>query len=116
MIRADGDRGNRRAVAAIRVRGTALEKTARLLELLNAINRHAGLRACLALRGGTALHWFCLDEAQRLSVDIDLVYTGPAGAPLHEMRAALRGVLQREGTAVHHAVSYPELWQVAYEC
>lgn len=100
--------------------GPALEKTARLLELLNAINRHAGLRACLALRGGTALHWFCLDEAQRLSVDIDLVYTGPAGAPLHEMRAALRGVLQREGIAVHHAVPYPEpnpeLWQVAYEC
>lgn len=63
--------------------GPALEKTARLLELLDAINRHADLRACLALRGGTALHWFCLDAAQRLSVDLDLVYTGPAGAPLH---------------------------------
>lgn len=56
----------------------ALEKTARLLSLLNAINRHDFLQDKFALKGGTALHMFIMD-VNRLSVDIDIHYLGEGG-------------------------------------
>ena len=98
--------------------GPSVEKTIRLLELLNAINQHEGLRKCLVLRGGTALHLFCMNM-QRLSVDIDLIYTGSANKScINEMQSSLRNVLKQQGVGVYHSVPFPEsnpeLWQVVY--
>ncbi len=66
-----------RDAAATGFRPDALEKVLRLLELLDALPRHPYLRDRIALKGGTALNLF-LFEVPRLSVDIDLNYTGSA--------------------------------------
>ncbi len=52
-----------------------LEKSVRLLTLLNAFCEHPQLAGKLALKGGTALNLFLFD-VPRLSVDIDLNYVG----------------------------------------
>lgn len=52
-----------------------LEKVARLLSLLDALQAHRMLKGKLALKGGTALNLF-LADVPRLSVDIDLNYVG----------------------------------------
>jgi hypothetical protein len=52
-----------------------LEKVARLLALLDALQSHSTLKNKLALKGGTALNLF-LADVPRLSVDIDLNYIG----------------------------------------
>ena len=52
-----------------------LEKSYRLLGLLDALNGHPFLKGKLALKGGTALNLFVF-EVPRLSVDIDLNYVG----------------------------------------
>lgn len=52
-----------------------LEKVARILDLLAAINKDPVLSGKLALKGGTALNVFHL-ELDRLSVDIDFNYIG----------------------------------------
>lgn len=52
-----------------------LEKVIRLLDLLEAIQRHPYLKSRVALKGGTALNLFIFD-VPRLSVDIDLNYIG----------------------------------------
>lgn len=52
-----------------------LEKTLRLLALIDAIADHPYLSGRLALTGGTALNMFILD-ASRLSFDLDLNYIG----------------------------------------
>lgn len=53
----------------------ALEKVIRLLELLEGLRSHPFLKTRIALKGGTALNLF-ISSVPRLSVDIDLNYTG----------------------------------------
>lgn len=55
-----------------------LEKVVRLLGVLEGVRDHPFLKGRLALKGGTALNLFVFD-VPRLSVDIDLNYTGSAG-------------------------------------
>jgi len=64
-----------REAAATGFRGEALEKVLRLLELLEGFRSHPFLKSRVALKGGTALNLFVF-EVPRLSVDIDLNYTG----------------------------------------
>lgn len=64
-----------RAAASSGFREDYLEKSIRLLYLLEAIKDDPFLRTRFALKGGTALNLFVL-ELPRLSVDIDLDYIG----------------------------------------
>ena len=64
-----------REAAASGFRAEALEKVLRLLELLDGVRSHPFLKSRVVLKGGTALNLFVLD-VPRLSVDIDLNYTG----------------------------------------
>lgn len=98
----------------------ALEKTIRSLSLLEAINHHAALRGQFILRGGTALHMFYLD-AQRLSVDIDLIYGG-SNEPrtVDRIADALQEIMKR---TAFYALPKGEfrrqefmLWEVVYHC
>lgn len=78
-----------------------LEKSYRLLGLLDAINSHPFLKGKFALKGGTALNLFIFD-LPRLSVDIDLNYVGKVDrqAMLDErdrLEDAMRAVFEREG-------------------
>lgn len=52
-----------------------VEKVERLLELLTEVGGHPYLGSRLRLHGGTALNVFHL-QMPRLSVDVDLTYTG----------------------------------------
>ena len=64
----------------------AMEKVARLLELLDALATSPLLRQHLVLKGGTALNLFLLD-VPRLSVDVDLNLIGaPTREELDELR------------------------------
>jgi predicted nucleotidyltransferase component of viral defense system len=56
-------------------RSDVLEKSIRLLNLLNLLVAHPFLKDRIALEGGTALNLFFLD-LPRLSIDIDLNYIG----------------------------------------
>ena len=93
-----------REAAATGFSADLLEKTGRLLGLLDAIRSHPFLGPRVALKGGTALNLFVFD-APRLSVDIDLNYVG---APQREVMLAERpqvdqavqAVCGREGLAV----------------
>lgn len=64
-----------REAQATGFRSEALEKVLRLLELLEGLRSHPFLKSRVALKGGTALNLFVFD-LPRLSVDIDLNYTG----------------------------------------
>jgi len=64
-----------REAATTGFRAEALEKVLRLLELLEGFRSHPFLKTRVALKGGTALNLFVF-EVPRLSVDIDLNYTG----------------------------------------
>jgi predicted nucleotidyltransferase component of viral defense system len=64
-----------REAAATGFRAEALEKVLRLLELLEGARGHPFLKSRVVLKGGTALNLFVFD-VPRLSVDIDLNYTG----------------------------------------
>jgi len=64
-----------REAAATGFRAEALEKVLRLLELLEGFRSHPFLKPRVVLKGGTALNFFFFD-APRLSIDIDLNYTG----------------------------------------
>lgn len=66
-----------REAAGTGFRAEALEKVIRLLELLEGFRSHPFLGSRVALKGGTALNLFVFD-VPRLSVDIDLNYTGAA--------------------------------------
>lgn len=98
----------------------ALEKTIRSLSLLEAINHHAALRGQFILRGGTALHMFYLD-AQRLSVDIDLIYGGSKEPrTVDRIADALQEIMKR---TAFYALPKGEfrrqefmLWEVVYHC
>lgn len=80
-----------------------LEKSIRLVSLLNALRSHPFLKTRIALKGGTALNLFVFD-VPRLSVDIDLNYIGVADremmlAERPQLEQALQSVCSREGLA-----------------
>jgi hypothetical protein len=70
----------RREASATGFRAETLEKVIRLLEILAGVRSHPFLKSRVVLKGGTALNLFVL-EVPRLSVDIDLNYTGAADRP-----------------------------------
>lgn len=85
-------------------RAEMLEKSVRLLALLDAIREHPLLEGKLALKGGTALNLFVFN-VPRLSVDIDLNYVGAASrdAMLEErpkIESAIQAVFRREDFSV----------------
>ena len=73
----------------------AVEKVARLMHLLDAINRDAYLRDRFALKGGTALNLFHFG-LPRLSVDLDLNYIGsPDRRVMLNERVLAESILER---------------------
>lgn len=81
-----------------------LEKVIHLLNLLHALNSHPFLKGKWVLKGGTALNMFVFNLL-RLSVDIDLNYTGALNREemLKERQGvdqALKAVFSREGLTV----------------
>lgn len=66
----------RRQAAALGFQTEPLERAARLLELLEALN-HPFLQGRVVLKGGTALNLFVFD-LPRLSVNLGLNYVGAA--------------------------------------
>jgi len=82
-----------REAAATGFRSEALEKVIRLIDLLEGLRSHPFLKSRVAIKGGTALNLFVFD-VPRLSVDIDLNYTG----------AADRGIMLAERPKVEQAI------------
>lgn len=85
-------------------RSEALEKVLRLLELLEGFRSHPFLKSRVALKGGTALNLFVFD-VPRLSVDIDLNYTGAADrdvmlAERPKVEQAIEAVCSRAGIQI----------------
>lgn len=83
-----------------------LEKVARMLDMLDAINKDPSLSGKLALKGGTALNVFHL-EPDRLSVDIDFNYIGARDKQeMQEDRPALANaivsLINSRGCTVRH--------------
>lgn len=82
----------------------ALERVVRLLELLEGFRGHPFLGSRVALKGGTALNLFVFD-VPRLSVDIDLNYTGAAArdamlAERPKVEQAIHAVCGRAGMQI----------------
>ena len=78
-----------------------------LLDLLNTMTAHPGMKNKWALKGGTALNLF-LRRYPRLSVDIDLNYVGALErdvmlADRVKVEECARGIFSREGFAVRRA-------------
>jgi predicted nucleotidyltransferase component of viral defense system len=93
-----------REAAATGFRAEALEKVLRLLDLLDGLRAHPFLKSRIALKGGTALHLFIFD-VPRLSVDIDLNYTGAADretmlAERPKIEQAIQAVCGRLGVQI----------------
>jgi len=88
--------GLARAVASSGFREDYLEKSIRLLYLLEAIKDDLFLRSRLVLKGGTALNLFIM-ELPRLSVDIDLNYIG---SPEREVMLEERPLVERTFQAI----------------
>ena len=85
-----------RAAASSGFREGYLEKSIRLLYLLEAIKDDPFLRTRFALKGGTALNLFIM-ELPRLSVDIDLNYIG---SPEREVMLEERPLVERTLMAI----------------
>jgi predicted nucleotidyltransferase component of viral defense system len=95
--------------AATGFRPDTLEKAVRLLSLLTALRSHPFLKERLVLKGGTALNLFVFD-VPRLSVDIDLNYTGSSDKTVMEgerplVEQAIAAVCGREGFTVRRVPS-----------
>lgn len=99
------------------------EKVVRLLDLLGGLQGHPFLKNRWALKGGTALNLFLLD-LPRLSVDIDLNYTGALDretmlAERPKVDQALEAVFGRHGLAVRRRPAADEhaggKWSLRYE-
>lgn len=93
-----------REAAATGFPAETLEKSIRLVSLLNSLRSHPFLKTRIALKGGTALNLFIF-EVPRLSVDIDLNYIGSPDretmlAERPKIEQALQAVCGREGLAV----------------
>ena len=91
-------------VAATGFPAETLEKSIRLVSLLNALRSHPFLKTRIALKGGTALNLFIFD-VPRLSIDIDLNYIGTPDretmlAERPKLEQALQAVCGREGLTV----------------
>lgn len=85
-------------------RPDVIEKVVYLLTILNALNGHPFLKGRWALKGGTAINLFVL-MMPRLSVDIDLNYTGAIDRETMveerpKVEKALQDVFSREGLKV----------------
>ena len=93
-----------REAAAIGFPAETLEKSIRIVSLLNALRSHPFLKTRTALKGGTALNLFIFD-VPRLSIDIDLNYVGTPDretmlAERPKLERALQAVCGREGLTV----------------
>jgi predicted nucleotidyltransferase component of viral defense system len=110
----------RRISAASGFPEETIEKSLRLLSVLQGLAGHRGLEGKFVLKGGTALNLFLL-RLPRLSVDIDLNYVGRADrdtmvAERPALEAAVEGICRREGfqprrTPDSHAGGK---WRMAY--
>ena len=94
----------RREAAETGFPAETLEKSIRLVSVLNAARSHPFLKTRIALKGGTALNLFVFD-VPRLSVDIDLNYVGAPDreamlAERPKVEQALQAVCNREGLTV----------------
>lgn len=108
-------------VEATGFRPDVLEKVAQLLGLLDALRSHPFLKGKLVLKGGTALNLFVFD-VPRLSIDIDLNYTGAEDrdgmlADRSKVEQAVQAVFAREGFTIRRM---PEehaggKWSLRYE-
>ena len=90
-------------------RPDVVEKVLRLRGILDRVDGHPNTRGMWVLKGGTALNLFYLD-VPRLSIDIDLNFTGVEG--VEEMRRArpdfergLNACCEREGCSVRRTPS-----------
>lgn len=88
-------------------RTDSVEKVLRLCAILGRLDRHPTTRGQWLLKGGTALNLLYLD-VPRMSVDIDLNYTGAVDREgmletRPEFEAALTAVCEREGCTVKRA-------------
>jgi hypothetical protein len=79
-----------------------LDKVDRLLDLLEEMDQHPGLRGKLVLHGGTAINLFMLG-VPRLSVDIDVSYVG---AVAREAMLAERPTIERSIEEVARSQGY----------
>ena len=96
--------GLQRLAGATGFRAETLEKALLLLGLLDAIRAHPYVGPRVALKGGTALNLFALG-VPRLSVDIDLNYTGAAERATMETERplvdrGLQAACERTGTTM----------------
>ena len=102
-------------------RQDVIEKVVRLMSLLNAVGSHPYLKGRVVLKGGTALNLFVFN-IPRLSVDIDLNYTGSekTDVMLHEKpetERALQAVFAREKYTVKRVPSGHAggKWRLSYQ-
>jgi len=102
-------------------RSDVVEKSARLLNLLNSLVVHPFLKNRIALKGGTALNLFFLD-LPRLSVDIDLNYIGSPERDVMfkerpDIERAIEAVCNREDLLVQSIPSEHAggKWRLQYE-
>ena len=91
-------------VEATGFKADVIEKVLQLLNLLTGLKSHPYLKGTFALKGGTALNLFVFDTP-RLSVDIDLNYTGAIErekmlADRPRVEKAVEAVFSREGFSV----------------
>lgn len=98
-----------------------LEKVIHLISLLDGMKSHPYLSGRLALKGGTALNLFVFD-VPRLSVDIDLNYTGTwdretMQSERPKVEQAVAAVCGRQGFALHRVPSDHAggKWRLRYE-
>jgi predicted nucleotidyltransferase component of viral defense system len=110
-----------REAAATGFQAEPLEKAARLLQILESIRSHPFLKNRLALKGGTALNLFLFD-VPRLSVDVDLNYTGASDRETMllerpQVEQALQAVFGRLGLRVRRVPTEHAggKWRLSYE-
>jgi predicted nucleotidyltransferase component of viral defense system len=109
-----------REASAVGFQVEPFEKVTRLFQLLESFRSHPFLKDRLALKGGTALNLFVFD-VPRLSVDIDLNYTGAADretmlAERPKIEQAVQAVCGRLGIQVHRTPSEHAggKWRLSY--
>ena len=91
--------------AATGFRPEILDKAIRLLQLLDAFQKHPFLKERIALKGGTALNLFVFDNMPRLSIDIDLNYIGSSERTVmlrerRDIEQIIKEIIDREGFAL----------------
>src|ERR1035437_2270943 len=95
-----------RFATAHRLQADIVEKVLRLKQCLVEFDRHPALKGKLVLKGGTALNLFYLDLA-RLSVDIDLNYTGQVEREgMHKERPLIIRAIEQTCSALGYQVRH----------